>query len=317
MVLWGITTYFNPCGYKRRYNNYVTFRHASRKQNLKLITVELAINDSPFVLKDSMSDILIQVRSNSVLWHKEQLLNVAIGYLPGDCDKICWLDCDLVFENDNWVNELSAKLDGPFIFIQPFETITNLNEDHTIGYSTVSYTKAISDNLKKSNKKKIKGTVGFGWAAKLDFIKALGGFYPYNIIGGGDNFVQMILKAANYINNRSIEDLLKNKELSRFNNIHKKHFISYLKTLSTLNVKFINPSRISFINGNVFHLWHGNTRDRQYTSRHDILKNHLFDPIEHISFNSDNCMEWSKCAPKKLQTAIKEYFRARNEDGNN
>lgn len=315
MVLWGITTYFNPCGYKKRYNNYVTFRYSSLKQNLKLITIELSINDSPFVLKKDMSDILVQVKSNSVLWHKEQLLNVAISHLPNDCDKICWLDCDLIFENDNWVNDLSAKLDGPFIFVQPFEMITNLNEDHTIGYSTLAYSNA---SLGENKQKKVKGTVGFGWAAKLDFIKSLRGFYPFNIIGGGDNFVQMILKACNYINSKSFEELTKHENMSRFNDAQKKHFISYLRTLNSLPTDFvrsINSNSVSFIKGNAFHLWHGNTRDRQYSSRHDILKMYSFNPAKHIYFNNDNCLEWTNDAPKKLKKAVKKYFKSRNEDG--
>jgi hypothetical protein len=287
--------------------------YSSRKQNLKLITIELSINNSPFVLKKEMSDILVQVKSNSVLWHKEQLLNIAIGHLPEDCDKICWLDCDLIFENDNWVNELSTKLDGPFVFVQPFEIITNLNEDHTIGYSTLAYSNAI-------NKENKKGTVGFGWAAKLDFIKSLGGFYPFNIIGGGDKFVQIILKAANYINSRSIDELSKHDNMSRFNDAHKKHFISYLKVLHSFSPSFlktINTKSVSFIKGTVFHLWHGNTRDRQYSARHDILKIHLFDPTKHIYFNTDNCLEWTDNAPIKLKKAVKKYFKTRNEDGKN
>ena len=66
---WGITTYFNPSGYVTRYENYMAFRKSSRTQGLQLLTVELALGETPFKLKPVDADILVQVRSNSVMWH--------------------------------------------------------------------------------------------------------------------------------------------------------------------------------------------------------------------------------------------------------
>ena len=91
-----ITCYFNPVGYRRRLENYRIFR-----QRLKapLVTVELSFGGG-FHLSSQDADILVQLRSPSILWQKERLLNVALKS-PGRCNKVAWLDCDILFENDH------------------------------------------------------------------------------------------------------------------------------------------------------------------------------------------------------------------------
>ena len=109
---WGLTTFFNPNNYKNKISNYGLFRESAKRQGLKLVTVECAFKNSPFQLTAEDADILIQVRSNSVLWQKESLLNIALSKLPSDCDKISWIDNDIIFLNDNWVSETSKLLEA-------------------------------------------------------------------------------------------------------------------------------------------------------------------------------------------------------------
>ena len=67
-----ISSYFNPTNSKKIKENYLTFR-----KNLKvpLTTVELAFNDQPFFISDS---IKIRGDTNNIMWQKERLLNIAI-----------------------------------------------------------------------------------------------------------------------------------------------------------------------------------------------------------------------------------------------
>ena len=116
--LWGITCYFNPVGYKRRLQNYLLFR---RHLKIPLITVELAYRDG-FDLPADAADILIRLRSGDVLWQKERLLNLALAALPDRCDAVAWLDCDVVFEDDDWAARAAQALQR-FPLIQPFQTV--------------------------------------------------------------------------------------------------------------------------------------------------------------------------------------------------
>ena len=76
--LWSITCYFNPVGYRRWLENCRTFR-----QHLKvpLVAVELSFGEE-FELAAGDAHILVQLRSSSVLWQKERLLDVALRSLP-------------------------------------------------------------------------------------------------------------------------------------------------------------------------------------------------------------------------------------------
>src|SRR5262249_8937595 len=105
--LWAITCYFNPIGYQRRLENYHTFRHHLA---VPLVTVELAFNGA-FQLHSGDADILVQLRGGDLLWPKERLLNLALKSLPGSCDKVAWLDCDVVFESDDWATRACQALD--------------------------------------------------------------------------------------------------------------------------------------------------------------------------------------------------------------
>jgi hypothetical protein len=109
---WGIAVYFNSHGYKNKLKHYRRFRQANQKQGLRLLSVELAFNNHPFELNSGDADILIQRRSSSVMWQKERLLNIALKALPPDCDKLVWLDADIIFHNDNWIEESCRLLEN-------------------------------------------------------------------------------------------------------------------------------------------------------------------------------------------------------------
>ena len=90
--IWGITTYFNPAGYSNKRTHLRLFSERIRKQGLKLLIVELAFGTSAYVLEDGLGDLVIRLRSSTVLWQKERMLNIGLRNLPDACDKVVWLD---------------------------------------------------------------------------------------------------------------------------------------------------------------------------------------------------------------------------------
>ncbi|MGA2775018.1 MAG: hypothetical protein ABSE81_03020 [Candidatus Omnitrophota bacterium] len=40
-----------------------------------------------------------------------QSLNIGLKHLPPECDKLTWLDCDIIFKNDHWIEGTSAALE--------------------------------------------------------------------------------------------------------------------------------------------------------------------------------------------------------------
>ncbi|MFQ6027631.1 MAG: hypothetical protein ACE5Q6_09085, partial [Dehalococcoidia bacterium] len=120
--LWAITSYFNPMGYRRRWVNYHTFR---RNLAVPLLTIELAYHDD-FELRPGDATRLIQLRSDQVMWQKERLLNLALQQLPPECRKVAWLDCDILFDCNNWASLTSQALEA-FTLVQPFSKAHYLN----------------------------------------------------------------------------------------------------------------------------------------------------------------------------------------------
>src|SRR5215471_14570554 len=104
--MWAMTSYYNPVRYKRRLSNYRIFRE---NLGVPLITVELSFNGQ-FELTEEQADILIQISGGAVLWQKERLLNVALQAVPSSCNKVAWLDCDILFDTPNWIEAADGLL---------------------------------------------------------------------------------------------------------------------------------------------------------------------------------------------------------------
>ena len=65
-MLWGVSAYFNPAGYKSRLDNYQNFR---KRLKVPLVTVEMSTNGR-FELHREDAEILVQLSGGDVLWQK-------------------------------------------------------------------------------------------------------------------------------------------------------------------------------------------------------------------------------------------------------
>ena len=86
-----VTAISNPARFRRRYELYNKFAHHIRNElKQRLVTVECQLGDRPFFITSATDPHHVQVRSKSELWHKENLLNLAISRLPPEVEYICW-----------------------------------------------------------------------------------------------------------------------------------------------------------------------------------------------------------------------------------
>src|SRR3989339_7040 len=309
-AFWGITVFFNPTGYKNKIENYRRFRESSKKQGLNLLCVELAFGGKNFEVSKEDADILVQLRGGDILWQKERLLNIGLERLPKDCDKIAWLDCDIIFENDNWLKETSQLL-KKYVIIQPFSFCVRLPESGFIkDFSSLPFgnkenQKSCGSAYVISNpeiRKKIPeyleyGHPGFAWAARKKVFDELN-FYDKNILGFSDN----MMVYAFY----GIET--------------KKNWISCSAALEKDLRKWVWSARrmvkgsVFFVQGNIFHLWHGNHADRRYGRIDNLIKEYDFDPDKDIKLNENKVWVWAT-DKKELHKKIKDYFFDRMEEG--
>jgi hypothetical protein len=299
-MLWAITSYFNPAGFQRKLANYQLFRE---RLIVPLLTVELASGPN-FELKKTDADILIQIRGRDIMWQKERLLNLALRALPNDCRNVVALDCDIVFTTEDWPGRVNEALKQSVI-LQPYSHVWDLPRDWTpdqhlsgthcrqavtfaIGTGT-----PIPDCLGEFSKDgTFRYSRGFAWAARRGLLDQHG-FYDKRILGGGDRS----FAAAVY---------------GYFAAVQHNRDKSYLDWAEPFHQAVGNA--VGWVEGDIYHLWHGELRHRNYHDRMKILEQYEFDPTTDIVVSDDGCWRWNTDKPG-LHESIRSYFSSRREDG--
>jgi hypothetical protein len=305
--LWAIAAYFNPAGYERRLANYRVFR---RRLAVPLVTVELSF-DGDFQLGEGDADILIQLRGADMMWQKERLLNIGLGALPASCGSVAWLDCDVVFAADDWAARAQRMLeDVPLL--QPFRVAYYLPpaiEGSDFGPDDAQAARLSLACLAASGVSPSVWTafrfkpdelpaVGLAWVARREVLDRHG-FYDACIVGGGD---RAIIAAAD----GTAEVFTEDRDMQgRF----REHYLAWAEAFHESV-----PGVGNFIDGEVFHLWHGERKDRGYTSRHRDLSRFDFDPARDIARGSGETWRWSSNKPE-MHAFVRDYLLSRKEDG--
>lgn len=311
---WGITAFFNPAGFKSKIKNYKIFREKSKKQGLKLLTVELAFGNQKFELKKTDADILIQLRSETVMWQKERLLNIGLENLPENCDKFVWLDSDIIFCNENWVKETAELLEF-YAVVQPFESVMrmpknifNIESAEGIPFGL----KADIEGLRSYGMAcrvsqlgifalqkgiDVYGVSGFAWAARREL------FSKQGLFDAGVLACDLLMACSFYGEGNSNYEAEYN-----INEKVKKIFLEWSK-----NIAKKTKSSVYFTKGTILHLWHGTLKNRGYEKFLKIINENGFDPATDLKKDSNGCWVLSSDKPN-LRKDFKKYFYARNED---
>jgi hypothetical protein len=314
--LWGVTCFYNPAGYKNKLSNLRIMSEAARVQGLKLMIVELAFEDSAFEVPESLCDQLVQRRTESVLWQKERLLNIGLQHLNPRCDKVVWLDADVIFENDQWVTETDRLLRS-YVVVQPFDTACWLPKGMMSGppqsffgfgnregqsLPGMGYTMSKTDDKQKALSSYFShGHTGFAWAARRALLDKHG-LYDCQVLGNGD----FVMGHAMYGNDDFWNG--RNWECSRLS----PQLLSHIVEWSREFYRDVQGS-VVYVPGRALHLWHGNQTDRMYDDRLLVLKECDFDPRTDLCLDENECWIWNSDKPILHQWAA-EYFHSRREE---
>jgi len=305
---WAITCYFNPVGYRRRLENYRVFR---QRLVVPLVTVELSF-DGNFELSEEDADVLVKIRGGDVMWQKERLLNVALKWVPENCDKVGWLDCDVVFDSNDWVQRASRALDqfplvhlfherydlSPSVGIDSIDLCDTGTVASSVVYKFTTEEASPEDYLLSVPRQKRLVTTGVAWASPKEVLQKHG-LYDACILGGGD---RAILCAALGKFDYCTRPFLMSARRAE-------HYLAWAHPY----FKMIR-GRVGYVPGRLFHLWHGEVADRQYEERRRYLAKFDFDPFSDIALDENGCWRWNS-DKTELHKCVKDYFESRNEDG--
>jgi hypothetical protein len=303
--IWAITSYFNPVGYKRRLRNYREFRS---RLKLPLLAVELSQSDR-FELGQADAEIMIQLRCDDLLWQKERLLNIALESLPAGCRSVAWLDCDVIFEREDWAERAASLLDS-YKIVLPFSHFYELPKDalpedpdakRMPGFSLpyamehgIAAPEIQQGNMRLSHHIVAAGSV----LARKEFIERHG-FYDACVLGSGN---RAFTSAA----------------FGRFDDAI--HYMSMGPAWAEHYLAWARPffnevaGRITYSDGGLFHLWHGELVNRRYQERHALLGGKGFDPVKDLVLDDRGCWRWA-ARGKGIEQSLRDYFESRREDG--
>lgn len=306
--MWAITSFFNPCGYRRRLANYREFR---KRLEIPLVAVELGYQSS-FELRPGDADILVQLRGGDILWQKERLLTLALREVPPECQKVIWLDCDLIFHRRDSIESTERLLDK-FDLVQPFDTVYDLDRDEPIRASAVrcprsatSLASAVAQGMKpidafrvrpRGRNQRTAAVAGFGWAFRRQLIEQLG-FYAGGVLGGNDR----VMACAAY------GEFEFGRQNWGMNEQQWNHYLAWAEPF------FERVSgNVGCAEGRLFHLWHGDLSNRRYRERHQGLARFDFNPYHDIRLDQTGCWSWSSPKPA-MHDYVRNYFFSRKED---
>ncbi len=302
--LWCITSYFNPAGYRSRARNYRVFR---QHLDAPLLTVEWS-RDGTFELGKDDADILVQVSGGDVMWQKERLLNLALDALPDACRSVAWVDCDVVFASDDWP-ERTERLLEEVALVQLFSDLHDMPSGWRPGAAPATPVKtrhpdsvflAAGISLEEcfgAPTGVLKRCPGMALAARRELLEAHR-FYDACILGGGDG---ALIRAAY----GRIDDAMRIQAMGGAKRVH---FRAWAEPFFAAV-----QGRVTFLEGELLHLWHGAVESRRYDARHRDLVPFEFDPFTDVALTPSGTWRWSSDKPA-MHSLVADYFRSRSED---
>ena len=323
--LYVVTCVYNPRRFKSRPKLYTDFAKWVADAGSKLITVEIAFGERPFVVTEFGNPYHLQLRTSTEIWHKERALNLGVHHLSRlhpDWKYFCYLDCDVKIMRDGWPDE-TVHLLQHYAILQMFGEIQTLDPSHHIlyggrslarnwhetGHFTLKPDKEDScneatfkggDSYNEATfklNKSLPGWPGLGWAYRRPEFEKIGGLFDVAVTGSGDTHMAGAYCGRYDWGIRTGMSPGFKRSLERY---------------AELCEKYVRKN-VSYVPGLLIHYWHGNAKQRGYDKRNDAVVEHLFDPHEDLVIDAQGLYTWA--AHKwDLERALRRSMEARNED---
>jgi hypothetical protein len=276
-----------------------------RHVGINVLTVECAFGDDPFELPTDAH--IVRVRSNSLLWQKERLINIGAQYLPDSCRHVAWIDCDIIFENNDWARETCHLLDTRCTVVQLWQTCVRLEKGNVLGLnpSTVVSFAAITatdQSTLECGRYDQHGHTGYAWAMRREIFDAIG-LYEHAVSGSADHFMCHAMYGHYGF---CVENALK----------HDPQQITHLKLWGDAFYTLVQ-GKLGVVNGTIYHLWHGSQDRRDYFRRMWKITEYGYNPDTDLLALPGRPLEWQDGATAEkpdLVAYFAEYFASRQED---
>ncbi len=281
-----------------------------RAPEVAITLVEAAYGSRDFAFADLAGERLthIGVRSTTLAWSKECLLNIGIARLPVIAEKIATLDADITFRRPHWASETLAALDL-YPVVQPWSAAYDLgpHDEHiqthrsfaSVWHSGGPVAAGSAGFWKFSGGRYDYPHPGYAWAWQRRALDRIGGLFDLGGMGSGDHHMALgMIGRPEASLPAGVTDCYRNSVLA----------------WSARAAAEIN-GKLGFVHGTIEHPFHGRKADRGYESRWDMFLQHGFDPLVDLKRNINGVLEFAG-NKSNLERAFDRYLRSREEDVN-
>jgi hypothetical protein len=302
-----IVPFTNPCNWRSRLANMRETETALLAAGAQVATVELTHGDRPFQLPDRDGINRLRYRGSDILWHKENLFNVAAKAIRAPLMAI--VDGDILFNSPTWIADTVHALDLHAV-VQITDHLDFLGPEREVLLTGPSYMAMYQQ--KRAQVRSLDpiqydvhipitpptGYPGGAWAWRREALEAVGGLPDICIIGAGDQHAAWGLTGTP-------DTLLRPENATP-------GYIAAIQAWQTRCATVIRRD-VGLVPGAGQHLWHGNKADRKYPDRWRLLTINRYDPETDIIRNHDGiiCLAGNK---PDLRDDIRAYFFQRSED---
>lgn len=304
--LYVVAAISNPARFHARYKLYHAFEKMCADAGAILYTVELSLRDRHHEVTEPNNPRHIQLRSPHQLWHKENLLNLGVQRLPHDWEYVAFVDADVSFSRPDWAVETIHQLQHYHI-VQMWSHAVDLGPQFQPLQNFESFCYAHHNGTplpRLVNAKRKAYTAGghlwhpgYAWAFRRSALSDLGGLGDIGILGSSDHHMAcaFVGRVQESIHGSMHEN-------------YKKYWKQYQRRAD----EYIKQN-IGYVDGTLFHNWHGGKASRKYVERWNILVDNNFDPEVDILKDVQGLWQLANNKPK-LRDGIRKYFLQRDED---
>jgi hypothetical protein len=289
-----ISVVFSPYGQQTRFKlaqEYIERMQETQKtQPMKLYILEVQYEHQKLTLNVKENHTSITVPKNFLLWNKENLINIVVQhFLPKDWKYCAWIDADIEFLDPHWVTK----------------TIDRFRETHADVLQLFSFCRFLDKNNQVSRylKSSLFGYVnniqnkvfhpGFAWGCTRSAYEKMHGLFEYAIVGGGDRVLsQALTRCIPYFKSDNVHHSL-HRKVQEFHD-----------RVSQLSGNYVNTI--------IQHHYHGEKKNRQYSTRQKILVRHQFNPDKHV-LKDPSLGFLIPNFPKDMAHDIEKFFKTRKE----
>jgi hypothetical protein len=301
--------YANPQRWTSRLANFQRFETQILGVGCPLTTVELQYGARAWELPLRAGVLRIRLRASSVLWHKENMLNLAAAYTP-DWERCACIDGDFHLVDPQWPTETNAALD-----LHPIVQISNnlsflgpQGQQISKGTSLVQlwldalaggklppdgpYGPCVPVNLQGH------GYPGGAWGYRREAWDAIGGLLDRCIVGAADHHMA--------------QGLLCIKQSGEPDAAISVPYQQYISAWQGRAERAIQRD-VGLVPGMAIHYWHGPYGNRKYSERWKILQRNAYNPYQDVHQDAKGVLNLSGNKPH-LRDELRAYLWGRDED---